>query len=97
MFTSTVKFPWKYILNTSQLNPEVSFKYDPLLIVRTSLMYNFVLKQAKFCLKKVLWAYNHQKWKSQLFTCPCHNTHRVEAVGLSLSNYIFRIMIFVKM
>ena len=28
--------------------------------------------------------------KSRFFICPCHNTYRVEAVGLSLFNYTFK-------
>ena len=35
--------------------------------------------------------------KSRFLTCPCHTIYRVEAVGLYLSNYTFKIMIFVSM
>ena len=39
-------------------------------------------------------AHNYQKWKIRFFTCPCNEIYMVEAVGLSLSNYTFKIMIF---
>ena len=37
------------------------------------------------------------KNKSRFFTCPCHKMYWVEAVGLSLSNNTFEIMIFLSM
>ena len=37
-------------------------------------------------------AHNCQKWKSRFCTCPCHNIYRVEAVGLSLVNYTFKLL-----
>ena len=41
--------------------------------------------------------HNCQKWKSRFLTCPCHMIYRVEANGLSISNYIFKIAIFVSL
>ena len=35
-----------------------------------------------------------QKRKSKFFTRPCHKEYRVEAVGVSVSNYTFRIAMF---
>ena len=40
-------------------------------------------------------AHNCQKWKSRFLACPCLKIYRVEAVGLSISNYTFKITISV--
>ena len=44
-----------------------------------------------------LTAQNWQKWKSRFLTCSCHKIYRVEAVGLSISNYTLKITAFVNM
>ena len=38
-----------------------------------------------------------QKWKGRFLTGSCHKIYRVEVVGLSTSNYTFKIPIFVNM
>ena len=44
-----------------------------------------------------LTAHNWQNEKSSFLTYPCHKIDRVEAVDLSISNYTYKIMIFVSM
>ena len=39
-------------------------------------------------------AHNCQKWKSLIFTYPYHKIYRVEAVGVSLSSFTYKITIF---
>ena len=46
---------------------------------------------------KDLMAHNWQNWKRVFLTCPCHEIHRDEAVGLKSCKYTWKITIFVKM
>ena len=57
------------------------------------------------CCQKSIWtqhvmwlhltAHNWRKWKCRFLTCPCHKIYRVEAVGVSISNYTYKITILV--
>ena len=47
--------------------------------------------------KQLLTAHNWQKWKSRFLTCPCHEIHGEQAVGLKSSNHTWKITIFVNM
>ena len=42
----------------------------------------------------MLRTHNCWKWKSRFFTCPHHKISRIEAAGVSISNYTFKIAIF---
>ena len=57
----------------------------------------YAMLSTTFLINYLKRAHNCQKWKSRFLTCPCYKSFRVEAVGLPISNYTFKIMIFASM
>ena len=74
----------------------ITYTWDP--------WFNIIFERGFLCpLQKMdflLWfkgSHTLPKMKSRFLTCPCHKIDRVEAVGLFLSIYTFKIKIFVSM